>query len=175
MDWCAISGSWRVYNEQVISDVTDAVLQELTKGNGIITGGALGVDYIATQTVLCAGMERHQLKLFLPIPLERFCAHYHQRAMEGVITFDYAMAVTEQLRKVKASAPDAVFDEHGLIKANEESYYARNTMIIDACVRLYAFQVNGSKGTQDAIDKAMARKKQAIIKRYIIGPEIGAA
>ncbi|MCH8519789.1 MAG: hypothetical protein LAT82_03460, partial [Nanoarchaeota archaeon] len=57
-------------------------------------------------------------------------------------------------------------DDFGFIEANEESYYARNTKIIEAGDYLYAFQVNKSKGTQDAIDKARSLGKEVIVEEY---------
>ena len=49
--WVGISGSWRKTNDQVESDVRNAVREIFKKSFGIVTGGALGVDYIATDEV----------------------------------------------------------------------------------------------------------------------------
>ena len=51
MRWIAISGSWRTVNEEVKKDVESAVRTIIKNGDGIVTGGALGVDYVATQLI----------------------------------------------------------------------------------------------------------------------------
>ncbi|MGH7202881.1 MAG: hypothetical protein ACREHC_00370 [Candidatus Levyibacteriota bacterium] len=48
MKWVGISGSWRITNKPVETDVRKAVGTILASNNGIVTGGALGVDYFAT-------------------------------------------------------------------------------------------------------------------------------
>ena len=51
MQWTAISGSWRKHNAQVLADVRSAVAAILDDDGGIVTGGALGVDYFATAPI----------------------------------------------------------------------------------------------------------------------------
>lgn len=45
MKWIAIAGTWRNINEQVEKDVRQEVSALIQEGNGIVTGGALGVDF----------------------------------------------------------------------------------------------------------------------------------
>ncbi|MFT4244826.1 MAG: hypothetical protein ACMXYB_05225 [Candidatus Woesearchaeota archaeon] len=59
-----------------------------------------------------------------------------------------------------------IFDDFGFSEANEESYYAKNTKIIEAGDYLYVFQVNKSKGTQDAINKARTLGREVFVKEY---------
>jgi len=168
MTWYAISGSWRDTDERVRRDVRDAVKTIISRGDGILTGGALGVDYVATQVVLERGDVLTQLKLFLPIKLDDFCMHYRRRAEEGVITRQQADMIIGQLECVKRIAPDAIHDDTGYTQADKTSYYARNTSIIEACDELLAFQVNKSQGTQDAINKAEAMGKRVELHTYSI-------
>ncbi|MFH1337521.1 MAG: hypothetical protein ABIH55_01460 [Nanoarchaeota archaeon] len=133
-----------------------------------MTGGALGVDYIATETVLEEGDASAQLRIYLPISLQAFCTHYWKRAKEDVISEAQAKAITSQLQRVHELAPNAIIDDTPYTEANAESYYARNTDIVKACDVLYAFQVNDSKGVQDAIDKAKKLGKDVIVKKYFI-------
>ncbi|MFA7717531.1 MAG: hypothetical protein WC875_02355 [Candidatus Absconditabacterales bacterium] len=163
-----ISGSWRKTDEIVASDVKETVSNIIKSGDGIVTGGALGVDYIATEIVLTLGDPKTQLKIYLPISLDKFCSHYHKRAEEGVITKEQAEIITSQLKKVFEIAPNSIRDTTPYTKANVESYYARNSTIIEECDELCAFQVNDSQGTQDAIDKANELGKPAIVKKYSI-------
>jgi len=136
-------------------------------GNGVITGGALGVDYVAAETVLKCGRVQ-QLKIFLPISLKAMCDHYKRRAEEGIITRNEETMITEQLRHVQALDPMSIYDKTPYAQANIKSYYARNTMIVEACGALFAFQVNKSKGTQDAIDKARTLGKPVFVKEYVV-------
>lgn len=168
MKWYAVSGSWRKINDEVEQDVRNTVKTVISNGDGVITGGALGVDYVATQTVLEFGDVHKQLKLYLPIKLDELCKHYFRRANEGVITLQQAEKVTSLLKKVSEICKDCIYDEWGYTRADQESYYGRNTKIIEDCDGLYAFQVNDSKGTQDAINKAKSLGKQVIIKKYQI-------
>lgn len=168
MKWYAISGSWRTIDEQVIRDVTEVVTKIVSVKDGIITGGALGVDYIATQIVIDHGNPQKQLKLFLPIKLGDFCKHYFKRAREGVITLKQAEMITNQLKTLEKLCSHCIYDEWSFKDANIESYYGRNTKIVEACDTLYAFQVKDSQGTQDAINKAKSLGKEVIIKKYYI-------
>ncbi len=168
MKWYAISGSWRTINHRVITDVRKAVGDILKEGGGIISGGALGVDYIAAEEVLKYGNPATQLKIFLPIRLELICNHYNKRAGEGIITSEQAKRICSQLKKIKKISPDSVVDDTSYSEANEQSYYARNSQIVESCDVLLAFQVNESQGTRDAIDKAKKLGKELIIKKYTI-------
>jgi hypothetical protein len=168
MKWIAISGSWRAANNKLKEDVERVVRKIIQAGNGIITGGALGVDYFATQIILSEGNSRKQLKIYLPIKLNEMCRHYRKRAGEGVITEEQADMICSQLKRVAEESPESIFDDTNYKEANVESYYARNTTIVETCDELYAFQVNDSKGTQDAVDKARKLGKKVHVKKYTI-------
>ncbi len=169
MKWYAISGSWRITNDEVKRDVERTVEKIILAGDGIITGGALCVDYFATNAVLRKGDPRRQLKLYLPIKLENFCKYFFKRAERGVITREQAEMVTSQWREVARICKDCISDDWGYNEANIESYYERNIKIVEDCDILYAFQINDSKGTQDAIDKAKELGKEIHVKKYYIG------
>jgi hypothetical protein len=166
MKWYVIGGSWRTIDARVERDVREAVRDIILQGDGIITGAALGVDAIATESVLEHGDVRTQLRLFLPIALDALCAHFWKRAKEGVITEPQAGQVTSLLKKVAGLCKECIRDDWGYTQANEESYYARNTRIIEECDALLAFQVNDGKGTRDAIDKARQLGKPVTVKKY---------
>jgi hypothetical protein len=168
MKWYAISGSWRIINNKVVEDVKKVVREIIGNGNGIVNGGALGVDYVSTQAVLDEGNPNKQLKIFLPIKLDWLCEHYNKRRKEGVITKEQEEMICSQLLEVKKLSPESILDSTNFQEANEESYYARNTNIVESCDVLLAFQVNDSKGTQDAIDKARKLGKEVRVKKYKI-------
>jgi len=60
MKWVAISGSWRKTNEEVENDVRQAVREIIKRGDGIVTSGALNVDYFATDEALKVNPEAKQ-------------------------------------------------------------------------------------------------------------------
>lgn len=49
---------------------------------------------------------------------------------------------------------------------DKESYYARNGTIVDLSDELYAFQVNGSSGTGDTVEKAKSQGKEVRLFNY---------
>lgn len=154
--WHAVSGSWRNGAALVEQDVRSEVRAVIAAGEGIVTGGALGVDYIATDEAMKQDPSGASLKIILPTPLSVYIRHYFNRAAEGVITEQLAKELSAQLTSVHAANPQAII-EMDFDKCNEETYYARNSAVVEAADALLAFQVNGSKGTQDTIDKAVAR------------------
>lgn len=163
----AISGSWRLTNDAVKQDVEETVVSIVADYNRLVTGGALGVDMIATKKILVLDKSCKHLLIILPTTLEIFATHFRNRAGEGVITKDQAEDLIELLSSVKAINPQAII-EMDFLSCDQQSYYARNGKIIDMADELYAFQVNGSKGTQDAIDKAKSRNIPVIHKKYKI-------
>ena len=57
MKWIAIAGSWRHTNFDIENQVREEVRSLLTRGNGLVSGGALGVDFFATDEALQAGID----------------------------------------------------------------------------------------------------------------------
>ncbi len=90
MKWTGISGSWRKTNELVEADVKRIVREIVIRGYGIVTGGALGVDYIATDEALKLNPSVTQIRVYLPTTLQIYSTHYRKRAAEGVITNEQA-------------------------------------------------------------------------------------
>lgn len=167
MKWYGVSGSWRKTNHQVESDVRKAVQDIINSGNGIVTGGALGVDYIATDESSKYDFVAEQIKIILPTSLKIFCTHFFNRANEGVISRDQALTISNQLNGIYSRNPNAII-EMGYKVCNPHTYYARNQKVIDESFALFAFQVNRSKGTQDAIDRANEQNKPVTLKTYTI-------
>jgi predicted Rossmann fold nucleotide-binding protein DprA/Smf involved in DNA uptake len=78
MTWVAISGSWRSAPPGLPDAVRREVAAALAEGKRIVAGGALGVDYWATETAL--GIDPARLKVILPTSLASYTAHYRRRA-----------------------------------------------------------------------------------------------
>lgn len=167
MQWIAISGSWRTDNAAVEQDVRLSIQGIILQGDGIVTGGALGVDQIATDEALKHDPSASYIKIILPTSLKDYANHLFNRAGEGVISHTQAQSVIDQLTDLKNRNSNALIEMEYTV-CNQESYYARNTKVIEAADQLMAFQVNGSQGTQDAIDKASARGMPVRHKKYQI-------
>jgi hypothetical protein len=168
MKWIAISGSWRITNKQIEEDVRSAVRAIIKRGDGIVSGGAINVDYFATDEALQIDPVASRVKIFLPTTLHLYAAHYRKRASEGVITKRQAEDLISQLETIKRSNPDALIEDARNTLVDRTTYFQRNSQIVDAADELFAFQVNKSAGVQDAIDKARARNKPATVRSYTI-------
>ena len=98
MIWVGVSGSWRHAPPGLREAVSREVATALAAGKNVVTGGALGVDYWATETALGVGHGR--VKVILPTSLTTYAAHYRQRAAEGVISARQAEDLVTQLEAV---------------------------------------------------------------------------
>lgn len=164
MKWVAISGSWRKINKKVEGDVRKTVREIISQGDGIVSGGALGVDYVATDEVLKLDPSAHKIKIFLPTTLEIYAAHYRKRAREGVITEKQAEELITQLTRLKEINPEALIENKDNRVVNKDTYYERNSAVVEIVDELMAFHVNESPGVIDTIEKA--RKKGMPVKVF---------
>ncbi len=161
MKWIAIAGTWRNINEQVEKDVRREVSTLIQEGNGIVTGGALGVDFFATDEALKADPSGSRVKIFLPSTVERYAAHFRKRAEEGVIT---SQAAEELIAQIEGISRSSIIENPENEVIDKDAYFDRITHIVGAADELIAFQVNNSEGTQDTINKA--EKKGIPVNRY---------
>jgi len=168
MKWIAISGSWRVTNAQIERDVRMAVRTIIERGDGIVSGGAVNVDFFATDEALRIDPAATHLKVFLPTMLPLYTAHYRKRAGEGVITERQAEDLITQLETIQRSNPDALIEDARNTIVDRTTYFQRNSQIIEVADELLAFHVNNSEGVQDAIDKAKALGKPVELHSYTI-------
>ncbi len=166
MNWIGISGTWQLTSEEVEKDVRLAVREILERGDGIVTGGALGVDSFVVDEVLSQGLAKVRIKICLPVPFDVYKKHYIKRAEEGVITKKQTESLITLLDRVHEENPKAIIEDARFSVCDKESYYARNGTIVDLSDELYAFQVNGSSGTQDTIEKAKSQRKGTKVFSY---------
>lgn len=164
MKWIAISGGWRKTNNQLEQDVRRTVRDIINSGEGIVSGGALGVDYIVTDEILNLNPSADKIRIYLPTKLEIYARHYRKRANEGVITYKQAQDLIAQLEKVKQANKKSLIENTSNTVVNTETYYKRNSKVIESADELIAFHVNKSAGTQDAINKA--KKRGIPVKRF---------
>ena len=168
MKWYGITGSWRTASKEVERDARKAVREIIKCGNGIVTGGALNVDWFATDEALTCNPELTQIKVCIPATLERYAAHYRMRADEGVITHEQAEKLIEQLTHLKTTNPSALIEHPTNTVIDQTTYYERNTLVVELSDGMIGFQVNGSAGVQDTIDKARDMGKEVELKKYTI-------
>ena len=142
------------------------VAAALAAGKSIVTGGALGVDYWATETVLSTTPGR--LKVILPTSLATYAAHYRQRAAEGVISAQQAEDLIRQLVAVAQAGALVEHPERPQV-VDVTTYYLRNQDVVDVADELLAFQVGASAGTQDTVDRAR-RKGIPVVVFTFQGP-----
>lgn len=156
MKWILFTGTWKLVSEEVESDVRNAVREVIANGNGIITGGALGVDYFALQESLLHDVKGLQIRVILPTKLHLYEAHFYKRVGEGVITLDQFKMLFESLHDLQRRNSSAILEINNT-EVKLETYFERDFFEVCFADEVYAFQVNESKGTQDTLDKAEQR------------------
>lgn len=168
MKWFGITGSWQATSAEVEADVRTAITDIILQGDGIVTGGALNVDWFATDEALKHNPTATQIKVCIPATLTRYAAHYRMRAEEGVITTEQAEELIALLTKLQTANPGALIEHPENIVIDKTAYYERNTEVVELSDELLGFQVNESRGTQDTIDKAIDRGMPVHVKKYTI-------
>ena len=158
MKWIGISGGWRKTNKEIENLVRETVREIITRGDGIISGGALGVDSIVLDEAVKLDKTGAQIKIFIPANLETYASHYRRRAKEGVITKAQAESLIEQLADLKNLNPNSLIENNSNEIIDKEAYYKRNSEVVAASDELIAFRIkteaSEGMGTKDTIDKA---------------------
>ncbi|HZP55801.1 MAG TPA: hypothetical protein VFB03_03475 [Candidatus Saccharimonadales bacterium] len=165
MKWIGVTGSWRAINPQVKEDIRIEVTNVLKEGNGIVTGGALNVDYEATALSLKYFPSGSHIRVILPTTLEIYANHYRKRAKEGIITRKQAEDLISQLELVKKLGR---LDVMNYKTVDLRTYFYRNTKVVETSDELLAFQVNKSRGVQDTVNKALERNVPVKKFEYVI-------
>ncbi|NMF61126.1 LOG family protein [Pseudanabaena yagii] len=165
MKWIAIAGSWRHTNSEIENQVREEARSLFALGDGLVSGGALGVDFFATDEALQVGVDANRLKIIIPSTFEIYSAHYFYRASEGVITHEQAESLISQLETVRSIGCLIEGDTQIIDKV---AYFNRITQIIDLADELIAFHVNTTEGTQDTINKARAKGIEVKVFSYAI-------
>ena len=155
MRWIGVIGSRLAEpGSKAESDAREEVRKIIARGDGIISGGALGIDYFAIDEALKVNPTGERIMVFLPVTLPLYLEHYNKRREEGVITQHQAETLITQLAKLKETNPQSLIEDTSNRLVNEETYYERNTEIVNASDEILAFRVTNSGGTQDTINKA---------------------
>ena len=179
MKWFGISGSWRKTNQKIDDKVRNVVRKIMLRGDGIVSGGALGVDSIALDEALKIDPEAERIKTFLPTTLEVYTAHYRKHVMLGTITDEQAEGLIDQLIGLKKINPKALLenlDANFTEETKKQMYYQRNTDIVNSSDELVAFWVRLEQseglGTADAVEKAKAKGISVQLFQYDLTEEV---
>lgn len=157
MKWIIFTGTWRLTNTDVENDVRQAARDVFERGDGIVVGGATGVDYFAMDEFIKLNPSCTRMRVFLPARLDHFIADYHKNWKHAPITKKDIENLSYLLNRIKERNPSAVFEirkNDGDITQNE--YDARHDEEVMFSDEVYTFQVNNSTGTMDTIVKAQA-------------------
>lgn len=170
MKWVIFTGTWRLTNKEVEHDVRLAAREVFGCGDGLVTGGATGVDYFAMDEWLKLDPACTRIRIFIPARLTHFIADYYKNWKHDPITDHDIDNLSHLLTIIKERNPAAVFevrkDEGDIL---QEEYDIRHNEEVTFSDELYAFQVNNSTGTQDTINKAEAAGLPVTLhKKYTI-------
>ncbi len=173
MKWIGISGSWRKTTPEIENDIRNTVSEIMKRGEGIISGGALNVDFIALDEALKNDPKAERIKVFIPTTLKKYAEHYRKHATLKNITSEQAENLIEQLTKLEQTNSEALI-ENSDINFTEETkktmYYERNSKVVEASDELVAFYIktnpNEGLGTMDTIEKAKAKNIPVKIFSY---------
>ena len=170
MKWIIFSGTWRLTDSKIEQDVRQATREVVTRGDGIVTGGATGVDYFCMDEYLKMDPECKRIRIFIPAKLKHFINDYRKNWCHNPVSQEDIDKIEKVLLKIQEANPAALFEvkkESGDI--TQYDYNMRHDEEVTFSDEVYAFQVNDSYGTQDTIDKAVhSGLKISLHKKYKI-------
>ena len=155
MKWVIFTGTWRLSNKEVERDVRLAAREVFERGDGLVTGGATGVDYFAMDEFLKLNPDCTRIRIFIPARLQHFIADYRINWAHAPVTDKDIDDLEYLLKIIMERNPSAMFEvrkETGDITQTE--YDLRHNEEVTFSDEVYAFQVNNSTGTSDTIAKA---------------------
>ncbi len=157
MRWIIFTGTCRLTNKDVENDVRKRARSVFEMGNGLVTGGATGVDYFAMDEWLKLDPECKRLRIFIPARLTHFIEDYRKNWKHSPVSDADIDNLEYILKIIHDRNPACMFEvrkESGDI--TQEEYDLRHNEEVAFSDEVYAFQVNKSSGTGDTITKAAA-------------------
>ncbi len=155
MKWVIITGTWRLTSREVEADVRRAARIIFERGDGLVTGGATGVDYYAMDEFLKLNPTCNKIRTFIPAKLDHYISDYRKNWMHSPINESDIENLSHLLHLIKERNPASVFEvrkESGDI--TQEEYNLRHNEEVAFADSIIAFRVNDSFGTSDTIKKA---------------------
>jgi hypothetical protein len=170
MKWVIFTGTWRLTNKEVENDVRHYAREVFERGDGLVTGGATGVDYFALDEFVKLNPDCTRIRIFIPARLKHFIADYRKNWKWDPVTDVDIDNLEYLLHLVQTRNPSALFEvrkEEGDIA--QEEYDIRHNEEVTFSDEVYAFHVNNSSGTSDTIQKAStAGLPVTLHKKYTI-------
>jgi hypothetical protein len=170
MKWVIFTGTWRLTNKEVENDVRTEARRVFERGDGLVTGGATGVDYFAMDEFVKLNPDCTRIRIFIPARLDHFIVDYRKNWKHKPIEDIDIDNLENILKLIKERNPSAIFEarkDSGDITQNE--YTVRHDEEIAFSDEVYAFKVNNSSGTSDTMKKATeAGLPIAFHKNYVI-------
>jgi CO dehydrogenase/acetyl-CoA synthase beta subunit len=157
MHWVIFTGTWRLTNTEVEQDVRAAAREVFSRGDGLVTGGATGVDYYAMDEWIKHDSSCSRIRIFIPAKLDHFISDYRKNWKRSPVTDEAINEVERVLRYIQEHNSAAILEvrkTEGDI--TQEEYDVRHNEEVTFSDEVYAFQVNNSSGTGDTIAKAKA-------------------
>lgn len=165
----SISGTWRETSPEVEQDVRATVRTFFEDGDSLVVGGALGVDYFSIDEMFSLDPSGERITIILPTSLFHYIGRLTAWASGQDDTAKARVtALITLLERLRAARPEALEEMADIAPEDivEDDYLACNNRIIELSDGLFAFQVNDSTGTQDAIDKMRAAGKPVTVHEY---------
>lgn len=157
MKWVLFTGTWRLTNAEVEHDVRQAAREVFVRGDGLLTGGATGVDYFAMDEFIGLNPDCTRMRVFIPAHLSHFIDDYRKNWKHVPITDTDIDKLATLLATIKERNPAALFEvRKDMGDITQEDYNMRHNEEVTFSDEVYAFQVNNSAGTSDTIRKASA-------------------
>lgn len=156
MKWIAIAGTWWKTNDEVERVVREAVRSIMLRGDGIISGGAPGVDFYALDEALILDPSARQIKIYISSSLETHIAYYTEQITSKTVTAEQGEHLSTLLTNLKKINPNALI-EGAHTHLEKETFFGEIAHIIYTADELIAFHINSSEGTQNAITKAQEK------------------
>lgn len=153
MKWILFTGTWRLTNEEVENDVRAVAREVIARGDGVLTGGATGVDYFAMDEVLKHNPNATHLRVIIPARLESYIEDYFTNWCHEPITQIDIDNLASILKRIKEVNPASLLEMPYTI-ITQDHYNLRHDQEVMYSDEVHAFQVNESTGTQDTIDKS---------------------
>ncbi len=170
MKWILCTGTWRLTNKEIEKDVRNAARTIYENGDGLVTGGATGVDYFATDEFIKLNPDCTRIRIFIPARLPHFISDYRKNWKHAPVDDIDIDNLEHLLKLIKERNPASVYEvrkDSGDITQAE--YDLRHNEEVTFSDEVYAFHVNHSTGTSDTINKAQyAGLPIAIHKKYTI-------
>lgn len=153
MKWILFTGTWKLTNKEVEEDVRAFARETIARGDGVLTGGATGVDYFAMDEVLKHNPSASRLRVIIPARLENYIDDYYTNWCHKPITEKDIDNLATLLKKIKKVNPASLL-EMPYQTITQEHYNLRHDQEVMYSDEVHAFHVNESTGTQDTIDKS---------------------